>query len=400
MASKYSETCAETTCQVCGSNNLKSFFKLSNVPILANFFWKSEKEAKNCPKGHIELVFCPVCGHIFNKAYEPSRVKYTKNYENPLDFSPTFQTYAEWLAKQLISRYKLHGKNIISIGCGKGSFLRLLVEHGNNRGVGFDPAFPKQTETRNLGGRIKFVSDFYSQKYSDYPSDLIVSRQALEHVYNPRDFLKMLRNILGKRIETHVFFEVPNALYVFCHPSIWDIVYEHYSFFSPSSLRFLFSSCGFCADDIKEVYSNQFLTLHASPNGSSIPSLNSKQQKDLSRIADCINSFADRYEQKIKALSCQLERASSKQEGVVIWGAGSKGVTFLNIFRDFKIEYAVDLNPNKQGMHVPGTGQKIVSPQFLTEYQPDMIIIMNPKYEREIRKLKQQLGMQAKLLIA
>jgi cyclopropane fatty-acyl-phospholipid synthase-like methyltransferase len=400
MASKYSETYAETTCQVCGSKNLKSFFKLSNVPILANVFWKSEKEAKNCPKGHIELVFCPVCGHIFNKAYDPSRVKYTENYENPLDFSPTFQKYAKWLAKQLISRYKLHGKDIISIGCGKGSFLRLLVELGNNRGVGFDPALPKQTETRNLGGRIKFVSDFYSQKYADYPSNLIVSRQALEHIHNPRDFLKMLRNTIGKRMETRVFFEVPNALYVFCQLSIWDIIYEHYSIFSPSSLRFLLSSCGFRVDDIKEVYSNQFLTLHASPNGFSIADLNSKQQKNLSRIADCTDSFAARYEQKIEALSSQLESDSSKRERVVIWGAGSKGVTFLNIFRDFEIEYAVDLNPNKQGMHVPGTGQRIVSPHFLTEYQPDIIIVMNPKYAREIRQLKQQLGIQAKLLIA
>lgn len=398
MDSKYSAPQPEVACQVCGSKKLKSFFKLSNVPVFANVFWRSQKEAINCPKGQIELAFCQTCGHIFNKIFDPRQVEYSENYENPLDFSPTFQKYAISLAKQLISRYNLNGKDIISIGCGKGSFLRLLVELGNNRGVGFDPAFSKKMKTI-LGGRLKFVGDFYSQKYAGYPSDLIVCRHALEHMYNPRDFVKTLRDIIGKRIETRVFFEVPNALYVFCHLSVWDIIYEHYSIFSPSSLRFLFSSCGFHVDDIDEVYSNQFLTLHASPNGS-IDVLNSKQKAAISRIADCISSFNNRFEKKIKKLIKQSELASSKRERVVIWGAGSKGVTFLNIFKNFRIEHAVDLNPNKQSMYIPGTGQKIVSPHFLTNYQPDIIIIMNPNYKREIKQLTQQLGLKSKLLIA
>ena len=40
----------------------------------------------------------------------------------------------------LIRRYDLRGKEVIEIGCGKGEFLSLLCEVGDNRGVGFDPA--------------------------------------------------------------------------------------------------------------------------------------------------------------------------------------------------------------------------------------------------------------------
>ena len=400
MDSKYSELYPQAPCKICGSKKLRHFFQLSTTPVFANLFFKTEKEARNCPKGRIKLVFCPVCGHIFNKTYDQSLVEYTVDYENPLDFSPTFQKYAKSLARQLIRRYNLRNKDIISVGCGKGTFLRLLVQLGNNRGIGFDPAISNQMGSNKLEDRIRFIDDFYSQKYADYPFNIIVSRHALEHVYNPRNFLKMLREIIGEKIATRVFFEVPNALYVFCQLSVWDIIYEHCSFFSPSSLRFLFLSCGFRVDDIKEVYSNQFLTLYASPNGSSIACFGLRPKSDVGRIADCIDLFASKYEQKIKALSSQLEKARSKRERVVVWGSGSKGVTFLNIFRDFEIEYAVDLNPNKQGMYIPGAGQEIVSPNFLMEYKPDVIIIMNPKYEREIRKLKQQLGIRAKLIIA
>jgi hypothetical protein len=88
-------------------------------------------------------------------------------------------------------------------------------------------------------------------------------------------------------------------------------------------------------------------------------------------------------------------------ERVVVWGAGSKGVTFLNTFKDQNlIEYAVDINPRKQGMYIPGTGQKIVSPFFLSEYQPSVIIVMNPIYQDEIEKSLDSLGFDYRLIIA
>ena len=46
----------------------------------------------------------------------------------------------------------------------------------------------------------------------------------------------------------------------------------------------------------------------------------------------------------------------------------------------------VDINPNKQGMYIPGTSQSIVPPEFLKEFKPDVIIIMNPVYKNEIQE--------------
>ena len=68
-----------------------------------------------------------------------------------------------------------------------------------------------------------------------------------------------------------------------------------------------------------------------------------------------------------------------------MWGAGSKGVTFLNMIDSrYQIEYVIDINPRKHGKYIPGTGQKIVSPEFLREYIPDIVIVMNLIYENEI----------------
>lgn len=83
---------------------------------------------------------------------------------------------------------------------------------------------------------------------------------------------------------------------------------------------------------------------------------------------------------------------------MVVWGAGSKGIAFLNTFKDSNIEYAVDINPHKEGMYISGTGQRIVSPVFLKDYSPDAVIVMNPVYSLEIRKLAKELGLTVKFI--
>jgi hypothetical protein len=45
-----------------------------------------------------------------------------------------------------------------------------------------------------------------------------------------------------------------------------------------------------------------------------------------------------------------------------------------------------------------GTGQEIVSPEFLRTYQPDAVVVMNPIYMREIGAALSALGVAADLL--
>jgi hypothetical protein len=81
------------------------------------------------------------------------------------------------------------------------------------------------------------------------------------------------------------------------------------------------------------------------------------------------------------------------EQRVVVWGSGSKGITYLNMLpAAASIHYAVDINPRKQGMHITGTGQRIVGPAFLADYNPDAVIVMNPLYIDEIRQTLNELG--------
>jgi SAM-dependent methyltransferase len=388
---------SETSCTVCGANQLEVFFEISQVPVFCNLLWSNSDDAQNCPRGNIKLAFCPVCSHIMNIAFDPKLLDYTQKYENSLDYSPRFQNYMKFLANKLIKRYNLHGKNIISVGCGKGTFLSLLCELGNNKGIGFDPSFIEQDTHRKKQSKVTFIQDIYSEKYAELQSDFIECRQVLEHVYNPTDFVSMLRRSIRESANTVVFFEVPNALNIFCKLFMWDIIYEHYSYFTPISLTRLFEFSGFQVLEVAECFENQFLCLHALPGNRPESQFNSKQINKINYIEKCLSSFTETYQSMVEAWNRKLKHAYEKGQRVVIWGSGSKGTSFLNACKNSHIEYAVDINPEKQGKYVAGTGQQIVPPDFLTDYKPDIVIVMNPVYEREIRSYIKKMGLSPSL---
>jgi hypothetical protein len=60
----------------------------------------------------------------------------------------------------------------------------------------------------------------------------------------------------------------------------------------------------------------------------------------------------------------RVELAQVTQKGpAVVWGAGSKGVTFVNLMQvGERIAALVDINPHKQGLYVPGTGHPVICP--------------------------------------
>lgn len=87
------------------------FIEIPRVPVYCNVLWPTRDEALHAPRGDIRLAFCKGCTHIFNIAFDPGRMEYTQEYENPLHFSPRFQEYAMSLAERLIKDYDLYDKD-------------------------------------------------------------------------------------------------------------------------------------------------------------------------------------------------------------------------------------------------------------------------------------------------
>jgi hypothetical protein len=387
------------SCPICHADNLRSILDIFEIPVLCNVIWENREDALATPRGDVKLVFCPSCGHVFNQAFDPGLLEYDVQYENSLHFSPRFQEYAIRLAHYLIDKYNLHGKNIIEIGSGKGDFLRLLCEYGGNTGVGFDPSYEPGQE--DLHPAITFIKDTFSDRYSSYQADFVLSRHVLEHIYQPAEFLQGLRQAIGQRENCSVFFEVPNLSYILRDTAVWDIIYEHYSYFSPSSLSDIFTRYGFDVLHLADAYESQFLTIEARPRPAGIADSPEANLPDIEAFAVQVDNFAARSREKLARWRKQLNELRASRKRAALWGAGSKGISFLNMLGvSEEIEYVIDINPRKLGKFVTGTGQQIVSPEFLKKTPPEVIIVMNPIYLREIQNMVKELDLHVDFRLA
>ncbi|MEO0770487.1 MAG: SAM-dependent methyltransferase, partial [Cyanobacteria bacterium J06649_4] len=177
-----------------------------------------------------------------------------------------------------------------------------------------------------------------------------------------------------------------------------DIYYEHCSYFTPGSLARLFRSCGFEVTDLYRAYGDQYLLIDAKPVA--IPSDEPHPLEDSpAEIAASVQKYIDQIHGKLEGWRDRLQAAQEKGQKVVVWGSGSKCVAFLTTLDTIdKIQYVVDINPHRHGKFIPGVGKQIMSPEFLKDYQPDQVIVMNEIYCDEIGAMLKEMGVSAEMI--
>jgi hypothetical protein len=362
------------------------FYEVDRVPVNSVLLVSSRVEALAFQRGRIRLAVCPACGFISNIDFDPSLTQYTDRYEATQGYSPTFNKFHRALAQDLVDRYDLHGKDVIEIGCDKGDFLTMLCEIGNNRGVGFDPAYVPGRHPSAIADQLTFVTDFYSEKYIDTRGDFVCCKMTLEHIPDVGDFVGTVRRSVGDDPETVVFFQIPNGRYVLRDVAFWDVYYEHCSYFTKGSLARLFRRSGFSVLDLWTAYDDQYLMIEARPATDAPDERPLEGEDTVEGVLEDVAYFVEHMDAKREEWRRKLALWKAEGKKVVLWGGGSKGVAFLTtlgLTLD-DVEVAVDINPIKTGTFMAGTGQEIVAPSFLAGYRPDVVVIMNPVYRQEI----------------
>jgi hypothetical protein len=385
-------------CLVCDSTRTVSFFTLRNVPSQDGLLWASEQEALAAPRGDIELWFCLRCGYIWNHAYDHAKVTF-HGYDVSLQHSPLFRQFTESVAERLAKAYDLRNKTVLEIGCGKGHFLRTLCRLGDNQGIGFDPSFVPDSGQDLPGDRITFVQDFYTEKQSSLERDFVCCRHVLDIMSNPKAFLRMVRRGVAVQGGAVHYFESPNDEYTFRNSVIWNVVYEHRSWFVKESLSTLFRLCGFRVLNAEPCFGNEYLGIEAIASEQPTSELRDFPS-DLAGLKEYLSAFAVNSQRLVDSWRDRLNDVRKSGLRVVAWGAGARAITFLNTYDTRElIPFVVDINPRRQGLYLPGSGQRVVPPEFLREFNPDVVIISNPTYEQEIKGQASVLGVNPQFLV-
>lgn len=354
---------------------------MGRVPVFCNVLWDTVAEAEAAPRGYVNLAFCENCGLIHNTCFDERLLEYVGEYENSLHFSDRFQQYATDLVDRLVNQYGVRQKRVIEIGCGDGQFLRQICQRGDNRGYGFDPAY--RPDEAIYDERVEIASRILSDPDEVEPADMVCCRHVLEHVSDPIKFLSVVRDVV--KPDGVVYFEVPNVLYSLRDQGIWDIIFEHCLYFTPGSLANCFRSAGFEVLTVAEAYGGQFIGIEATANSH----LCSSVMPPSKSTHALIEAFSRSFVQKTARWRQRLADADRRGNQLALWGAGSKGVTFLNVLGVNRsvVPNVIDINPRKRGKLVAGTGQLVMGPEDASRGGPSFVVVMNPYYIGEIQDL-------------
>jgi SAM-dependent methyltransferase len=389
---------ADAICPNCGGRGMSPFFAVDDIPVHSTLLLDTAAEAHAYPRGYLRLGFCPACGFIANTLFNPRVHEYSPRCEESQAFSPTFNTFARSLAQRWVERYGVRNRTIVEIGCGKGDFLMLICEAGDNQGIGIDPSSQPQRIPSEFCDRVRFIQELYGEQHANLPADAVLCRHTLEHIAPTGEFLRTIRRVIGDRKEVVVLFELPDVTRVLREGAFWDIYYEHCSYFTLGSLARLFRASGFDIVELERDYGDQYSIIAARPaDGPTQPRM--PAEDDLAQTARDVEHFRGAVARQLAKWRGEVLDRVQRGQRVVLWGALSKAVSFLTTLGlGSAIKYVVDINTYRQGKYMPGASPLIVPPKFLVEYRPDLVIAMNPIYRDEIRRDLDAMGVGAELV--
>lgn len=368
-------------CPACASEDIESFFEIPNAPTQSLLTISCQEEALAIPRQDIKLTFCNGCGFIFNSVFDTTIDYYTQGYEDQQGFSDTFVKWLTGVSSRFIEKYDMRGKRVVEVGCGKGDYLKLFCQIGENTGVGIDPAWvPGRGE--DVEG-VSFIKDFYAAEHGQQKPDVVTCRHTLEHIHDMQGFVGTIADSV-RDAQPMFFFEVPCIVRILDIQAFWDIFYEHCSYLSPGSMARLFRRNGLEVLDLYHEYDQQYLFIEARP-AQNPPQDPLPLEESVEELKAKTKTFVTQINEQLGSWRERLLRYKAEGKKVVVWGGGSKSVGFLTQFDDLgAINHVCDINPHMQGNFIPAIGKQYVGPEYLTEYKPDVVIAMNSVYLKEI----------------
>jgi 2-polyprenyl-3-methyl-5-hydroxy-6-metoxy-1,4-benzoquinol methylase len=223
-------------------------------------------------------------------------------------------------------------------------------------------------------------------------ADLLVGNNVLAHVPNLNDFVAGLKILL--KPNGVITMEFPHLMRLISGNQFDTIYHEHFSYFSLLTVEEIFARHRLRIFDVEELATHggslrvyvEHIENTSRETTYRVEVLKQCEIEAGARRLETFQTFGEKVKETKQGLLDFLSKIKRDGKTVVAYGAPAKGNTLLNYcgIGPETIDYAVDLNPHKQGHFLPGSHIPIYSPDRIDETRPDYVMILPWNLREEI----------------
>ena len=349
------------SCRLCGDTRLASTLVMDPAPPNISGLLKNDGPI-NRRTIRLDVRRCEGCGFI--QLMQELDATFYDEYVMTVSHAATMQHFQSQQARAFVERFGLARRRVIEVGCGDGNYLDHLRAAGALV-TGNEPSTPFRALAVERGHNVLGGYIGESTPAQGGPYDAFVTRQVLEHVPDPRDFLA---GITAALINGAVgLVEVPCIEQTMRHQRYFDFFPDHLNYFTKGVLGRLLEQQGFEVLGLEEGMNGEF----------TVAFVRWSPQAGVATL----QSSLDNTTRELQAFTAAERKAGRRVAG---WGAGGKGIASLTAAGLTDLAYVIDSDLHKQGKRLPGVGLLVVPPSHLAQDPVASIILTALAYREEI----------------
>lgn len=376
----------ELRCRCCGGDRLFSILNLGDQPWCNNFL--TAEEVGKETKYPLHLVYCPVCELLQLNYTVPKEVMF-KKHTYLSGVTQTLKRHFYDLAKENVDQFGLKEHDlIIDIGGNDGTQLAQYQRAGCKNVLNVESAdnIAKISENAGIPTLNSFFNEETAKTLPPGKTKLINASGVFFHLEELHSVLRGIKYLLADNGVFVVQFMYAGTM---IDKLNFDTIYhEHLCYYTLTSLAYLLDLYDLRIFDAyySPIHSGSIIAKirHGNDLRYNTPRYYTTLNKDKTYTLQKFQDFAKKVEDRRYKLRYELNKLIAQGKKIYTYGAPAKGNTLLNYF-DIGVDLiqkAVEVNPLKIGLYLPGSHIPIVKESL--DDVPDYYLLLAHNFLEEI----------------